>query len=131
MTFVTVRKTDGERQGQEYKQQKPMLFSIFRIQFSHHRSPCYPNTPAMQDSDLKSHLIMMTENFMKDTNNSIKEIQETRGDQLKSLKEITQGPVSKIFLALIKLFLVRLCQCLANTEVDVHSHLLDGAQSPQ
>jgi hypothetical protein len=26
---------------------------------------------------------------------------------------------------------VRLCQCLANTEVDVHSHLLDETQGPQ
>ena len=26
---------------------------------------------------------------------------------------------------------VRLCQCLANTEVDVHSHALDRAQGPQ
>jgi hypothetical protein len=74
---------------------------------------------------------MMTENFMKDTNNSIKEIQETTGNQLRSLKEITQGPVSKICLAIIKLSLVRLCQCLANTEVDVHSHLLDETQGPQ
>jgi hypothetical protein len=28
------------------------------------------------------------------------------------------------------LFLVRLCQCLANTELDAHSHLLDGTQGP-
>jgi hypothetical protein len=28
------------------------------------------------------------------------------------------------------LFPVRLCQCLANTEVDAHSHLLDGTQAP-
>jgi hypothetical protein len=27
--------------------------------------------------------------------------------------------------------LVRLCQCLTNTEVDAHSDLLDGAQGPQ
>ena len=27
--------------------------------------------------------------------------------------------------------IVRLCQCLANTEVDAHSHLLDGTQGPQ
>ena len=27
--------------------------------------------------------------------------------------------------------LVRLCQCLANIEVDAHSHLLDGMQGPQ
>jgi hypothetical protein len=28
------------------------------------------------------------------------------------------------------LSLVRLCQCLANTEVNAHSHLLDGTQGP-
>jgi hypothetical protein len=32
---------------------------------------------------------------------------------------------------LIKLSPKRLCQCLTNTEVDVHSHPLDRAQSPQ
>jgi hypothetical protein len=31
---------------------------------------------------------------------------------------------------LIRLSLVRLCQCLANTEVDAHSHLSDGTQGP-
>jgi hypothetical protein len=31
---------------------------------------------------------------------------------------------------LIWLFLVRLCQCLANTEVDGDSQLLDGTQGP-
>jgi hypothetical protein len=31
---------------------------------------------------------------------------------------------------LIYLSLVRLYQCLANTEVDAHSHLLDGARVP-
>jgi hypothetical protein len=31
---------------------------------------------------------------------------------------------------LIYLSLVRLCQCLANTEVDAHSYLLDGTQAP-
>ena len=32
---------------------------------------------------------------------------------------------------LIKLYLVRLCLCLANTEVDAHSQLLNGTQRPQ
>jgi hypothetical protein len=32
---------------------------------------------------------------------------------------------------LIYLSLVRLCQFLANTEVDGHSHVLDGTQRPQ
>jgi hypothetical protein len=35
------------------------------------------------------------------------------------------------YRALILLSLVRLCQCLANIEVDAHSHLLDGTQGPQ
>ena len=31
---------------------------------------------------------------------------------------------------LIELSLVRLCRCLANTEVDAYSQLLDGTQGP-
>jgi hypothetical protein len=39
----------------------------------------------------------------------------------------------KIFVERILLYLslVRLCQCLANIEVDAHSHLLDGTHDPQ
>jgi hypothetical protein len=33
-------------------------------------------------------------------------------------------------MTLIQLSLVRLCHCLANTEVDAHSHLFDGRQGP-
>jgi hypothetical protein len=33
--------------------------------------------------------------------------------------------------SLIYMFSERLCQCLTNTEVFAHSHLLDGAQGPQ
>jgi hypothetical protein len=36
----------------------------------------YANTPEKQDFDLKSYLMMMIEDFKKDINNSIKEIQE-------------------------------------------------------
>jgi hypothetical protein len=39
-------------------------------------SPGYPNTPEKQDSELKSYLMMLVEDFKKDINNSIKEIQE-------------------------------------------------------
>jgi hypothetical protein len=35
-------------------------------------SPGYPNTPEKQDSDLKSHLMMMVEDFKKNINNSLK-----------------------------------------------------------
>ena len=54
-------------------------------------SPGYPNTPEKQDSDLKSHLMMMIEDFKKDINNSLKEIQENTGKQLEALKEDTYG----------------------------------------
>jgi gas vesicle protein len=50
----------------------------------------YPNTPEKQDSDLKSHIMMMIEDFKKDINNSLKEIQENTSKQVKDLKEETQ-----------------------------------------
>jgi hypothetical protein len=50
----------------------------------------YPNTPEKQDLDLKSLLIIMVEDFKKDINNSLKEIQENIGKQLEALKEETQ-----------------------------------------
>jgi hypothetical protein len=37
-------------------------------------SPGYPNTLKMQDSDLKSYLLMLVEDIKKDFNNSLKEI---------------------------------------------------------
>jgi hypothetical protein len=36
----------------------------------------YPNTPKKQDSDLKSHLMMMIEDFNKDINKSLKKYGE-------------------------------------------------------
>jgi hypothetical protein len=42
-------------------------------------SPRYPNKPENQDPDLKSCLVMMIEDFKKDKNNSLKEIQENKG----------------------------------------------------
>jgi hypothetical protein len=39
-------------------------------------SPGYPNTPEKQDSDLKSYLMMLVEDFRKGINSSLKEIQE-------------------------------------------------------
>ena len=53
-------------------------------------SPGYPNTLEKQDSDRKSLLMMMIEDFKKDINNSLKEIQENTGKQLEALKEETQ-----------------------------------------
>jgi hypothetical protein len=40
--------------------------------------PGYPNTPEKRDSDVKSHLMMMIEDFKKDISKSLKEIQRTQ-----------------------------------------------------
>ena len=53
-------------------------------------SPGYTITPEKQNSDLKSLLMMVIEDFKKDINNSLKEIQENTGKQLEALKEKTQ-----------------------------------------
>ena len=39
-----------------------------------------------QNSDLKSHLMMMIEDFKKDINNPLKEIEENTGKQVEALK---------------------------------------------
>jgi hypothetical protein len=42
-------------------------------------SPGYTNTRKKQDLNLKSHLMMMIEDFKKYINNSLKQIQENTG----------------------------------------------------
>jgi hypothetical protein len=49
----------------------------------------YTITTEKQDSDLQSLLRMKIEDFKKDTNNSLKEIQENTGKQVDVLKEKT------------------------------------------
>ena len=60
-------------------------------------SPGYTITLEKQDLDLKSLLIMMIEDFKKDINNSLKEIQENTGKQVeetqKSLKELQENTI--------------------------------------
>jgi hypothetical protein len=43
-----------------------------------------------QEMDLKSYLIMVAEDFKKDINNSLKEIQKNRTKQVEVLKEESQ-----------------------------------------
>jgi hypothetical protein len=52
--------------------------------------PEYFNIPEKQDSDLKSHIMMMIE-VKKDINNSLKEIQENTCKQVEALKEETKN----------------------------------------
>jgi hypothetical protein len=49
-----------------------------------------------QDMDLKSLLMMMMEDFKKDINNSLKEIQENTGKQVEALKEETQKSLKEL-----------------------------------
>jgi DNA anti-recombination protein RmuC len=68
-------------------------------------SPGYPNTPEKQESDLKSHLMMMIEDFKKDINYSLKEIQENTSKQVeeafkketqKFLKELQENTTKQV-----------------------------------
>ena len=54
-------------------------------------------------------------------------IHHINNHQTQSLGRCQQVPADR---SLILLSLGRLWQCLANTEVDAHSHLLDGSQGP-
>ena len=57
-------------------------------------NPGYPNMHEKQDYDLKSHLMKMIEDFKKDINNFLKEIQGNTGKQVETLKEET-NPLKK------------------------------------
>jgi hypothetical protein len=50
----------------------------------------YTITPEKQDMDLKSLVKMMMEDFKKEINNSLKEVEENKSKQLEALKEETQ-----------------------------------------
>ena len=59
-------------------------------------SPGYANTPEKQDSDLKSHLMMLVEDFKKGINNSLKEIQENTAKELQVLKEKQENTTKQV-----------------------------------
>jgi hypothetical protein len=65
-------------------------------------SPEYTITPKKQDSDLKSLLMMMIEDFKKDINNSLKEIQENTGKQVEALNDKTQISLKELQENIIK-----------------------------
>jgi gas vesicle protein len=54
-------------------------------------SPGQPNTLETQDSDLKSYLMMLVEDFKKSINNSLKEIQENTAKEAEVLKELQEN----------------------------------------
>ena len=70
------------------KKQKPRLFGIMRTQYSYPSKSWIPHH-SKQESDLKSYLMMIIEDFKKDIHNSLKEIQEDKGKQIEVLKEET------------------------------------------
>jgi gas vesicle protein len=50
----------------------------------------------MQDVDLKSYLMMLVEDFKKDINNPLKEIQENIGKQVETLKKEKQKSLKEL-----------------------------------
>jgi hypothetical protein len=59
-------------------------------------SPGYPNTAEKQDTDLKSYLMMLVEDFKKVSSNSLKEIKENTVKQVEILKEKTQKSLKEL-----------------------------------
>ena len=59
-------------------------------------SPGHPNTPKKQDSELKSYLMMLIEDFKKGINISLKEIQENTAKEVESLKEIQENTTKQV-----------------------------------
>jgi hypothetical protein len=59
-------------------------------------SPGYPNIPTKQDSDLKSYLMSLVEDFKRGINNALKEIQENTAKQVEVLKEETQNSLKEL-----------------------------------
>ena len=51
-------------------------------------SPGYPNKPEKKDTDLKSYLMVVVEDFKKGINYSLKEIQENTAKEVEVLKEL-------------------------------------------
>jgi hypothetical protein len=73
----------------KHKHQKQRLIVITKPNSLTTASPGYIETPEKQNLDLKSHIMMMIEDFKKDINNFLKEIQENKDNQVKALKEET------------------------------------------
>ena len=69
---------------------------IIRTQFSHDSKSWIPQHTRKADLDLKPHLMMLIEDFKKDINNSLKEIQENTGKELEALKEETQQSLKEL-----------------------------------
>jgi hypothetical protein len=59
-------------------------------------SPGYPNTPEKQDSDLKLYLMILEEDFKKEINKSLKEIQKNMAKKVEGLKEEAQKPLKEL-----------------------------------
>jgi hypothetical protein len=59
-------------------------------------NPGYPNTPEKHDSDLKSYLMMLVQDYKKGIDIPIKEIQENTAKHVEALKEETQKSLKEL-----------------------------------
>ena len=76
---------------QEHYQQKTRKHDIIWTKFSNNSIPIFLNTSEKQDLNIKSHLMMLIEDFKKDINNSFTEVQENMSQHFQVLKNETQN----------------------------------------
>jgi hypothetical protein len=76
--------------AQDHKQQKPNMWASSEPSSLTTASPEYTNTTENQEPVLKSCLMKILESFKEDINNSLKEIQENTGKQVKELSKVIQ-----------------------------------------
>jgi hypothetical protein len=86
--------------GKNISNRNQGYLALSETSFPNTVSPGYSNTPKKekknQGSDLKSHLMMIIEDFKRNINKSLKEIQENSCKQLEALKEETQKFLKEI-----------------------------------
>jgi hypothetical protein len=75
---------------QDHKQQKPKYKGKSETSSSTTASTKYTNPPENQESVLKFYLMKIIEFFKEDMNNSLKQIQENIGKQVKELNKAIQ-----------------------------------------
>jgi hypothetical protein len=74
ITRLTGRKSSSQGQQVQVKTRDNQIArGSIKTQFSYHSKLWIPNTPKMQDSDLKSNLMKIIEDLKEDINNSFKQ----------------------------------------------------------
>jgi len=82
--------------GKNLSNRKEVHFTSSEPSSHNTASHGYPNTPENKGFGLKSQFMMMLEDFKKNINNSLKEIQDNTGKQVEAFKEETQKSLKEL-----------------------------------